>query len=66
MKEIGNGTVAHGKFDQNAFDEPYSGISAVFGELCDMIFDGADQGDKDLIPVKQSILFELMWEIRLL
>lgn len=40
--DINNGTGVCGKFDQYACDEPYSGISTVFGELCEIIMDGIE------------------------
>lgn len=67
VNEISNhGIVVNGKFDQNAYEEPYSGISAVFGELCEKILEGVDKGDKGLESVKESMLLELMSEIGLL
>lgn len=67
VKEISNnGTVVQGKFDQNAYEEPFSGISDVFSELCHKILEGIDKGDNGLISVKKSIEAELMSEMELL
>jgi len=66
VKEISNGKVAHGKFDHNAYEEPFSGISAVFDELCQEIVEGVTNGDKGFLSVQESIVVELMSEIELL
>lgn len=63
-EEFGNGIVLRGKFDQNSYAAPFSGISAVFGELFEKILDGKD--DKGLASLKKSLSTELVAEIELL
>eukprot|EP00980_Cylindrotheca_fusiformis_P027450 scaffold20461_cov117-Cylindrotheca_fusiformis.AAC.13 len=51
------GIYVEGKFDSNASDEPYSGISSAFGQICKRILERQDQSRKNAYPGDDSLSF---------
>jgi len=59
-----NGLFAHGEFDINTINEPYSGISKTFGSICRIIL--KDRDEESICAVRKALERELGDEIGLL
>jgi predicted ATPase len=62
VSQMSNAIFAHGKFDMNNYDEPYSGIAAAFGEIVRVL-----ERDSNFIQnISDDTLSELGSELQLL